>query len=90
MLRVYPIRFKTSMPIKNEPGMARPTNIEERGPRDATMMIITRTVANNTLLKRSSRVRLISLDWSWLKVTMIPSGHFTFSLLTRSLTSSRV
>ena len=43
-------------------GMARPTNNEDLALNEATIIIMTNMVANNTLLNKSASVRLISMD----------------------------
>ncbi|MNY52011.1 hypothetical protein D3C86_1876500 [compost metagenome] len=53
MLRVKPSIQISRMPVKNAPGMVRPTSSAERRPMLATTRISTRTMAVITLLSRS-------------------------------------
>ena len=90
MLMVKPSTASTRMPARNEAGMATPTKPADRTPRAATTTIMTSNTALITLFCKSPSMVRISLDRSWLYVTITFGGQFSRSASTTSRTRAIV
>ena len=99
MLSVKTDTVQYQRPLRKAPGMVRPTSSDGRGPSAPTMMIMTRIIANMTLLKQVAQhvahldrpiVDVADLEFHQTNVAAIPTTALTVSMVSIILAPARL